>query len=69
MKIRIVQAGLSLAMLLLLATVCAQAQLKAHVDLTRDGHRLKDASQAVVWLTPLSASVQPPTSSSPRIGV
>lgn len=59
MKIRIVQSGLSLAVLLL-ATVGARAQLKAHVDLTRDGHRLKDASQAVVWLTPLG-SIEPPT--------
>jgi plastocyanin len=54
-----IQRGLSLGMLLLL-TVCAQAQLKAHVDLTRDGHHLKDASQAVVWLTPMGISVEPP---------
>jgi plastocyanin len=47
-------------MLLLLATVCAQAQLKAHVDLTRDGQRLKDASHAVVWLTPMGISVALP---------
>lgn len=46
--------------MLLLATVGAQAQLKAHVDLTRDGHRLKNASQAVVWLTPMGVSVAPP---------
>lgn len=59
MKIASIQSGLSLGMLLL-ATVCAQAQLKAHVDLTRDGHRLKDASQAVVWLTPMGISVEPP---------
>ena len=60
MKIKTIQSGLSLGMLLL-ATLCAQAQLKAHVDITRDGHRLKDASQAVVWLTPLGASVEAPT--------
>jgi len=54
-----VQFGLALAMLL--ATVGAQAQLRAHVDLTRDGHRLKDASQAVVWLTPMGATIEPPT--------
>lgn len=43
-------------------TASAQAQqlLRAHVDLTRSGHRLKDASQAVVWLTPVGAAVQPP---------
>lgn len=59
MKIKSLQSGVSLA--LLLGTVCAQAQLKAHVDLMRDGHRLKDASQAVVWLTPLGTSIEPPT--------
>jgi len=61
LKIASIQAGLSLGMLLL-ATVCAYAQspLKAHVDLTRDGHRLKDASQAVVWLTPMGINVEPP---------
>lgn len=58
MKIKLTQFGLSLAMLL--AAVCAQAQLKAHVELTRDGHRLKDASQAVVWLTPLGTSIEAP---------
>ncbi len=46
--------------------VCAHAQpaslqsMKAHVDLARGGHRLKDASQVVVWLTPIGASVDPP---------
>jgi plastocyanin len=38
-----------------------QATLKAHVQLTRTGHRLKDASQAVVWLVPIgSAPSEPP---------
>jgi plastocyanin len=59
LKITSIQRGLSLGMLLL-ATVCAQAQLKAHVDLTREGHRLKDASQAVVWLTPMGINVALP---------
>jgi len=36
-----------------------QAALKAHAELTRNGHRLKDASQVVVWLTPLGATVDP----------
>ncbi len=41
--------------------VCAQqALLKAHVELTRGGHRLKDASQTVVWLTPIGTPVDPP---------
>ena len=46
----------------LLGVVCAQGQqpLKAHVELTRSGHQLKDASQAVVWLTPVGTSVDPP---------
>lgn len=58
MKIRLIQFELSLA--LLLASVFAQAQLKGHIDVTREGHRLKDASQAVVWLTPLGISIEPP---------
>jgi plastocyanin len=33
-----------------------QATLKAHVELTRTGHRLKDASQAVVWLVPIGGA-------------
>jgi len=45
----------------LVALACAQAQpLKAHLELTRNGHRLKDASQAVVWLTPIGTTVEPP---------
>jgi plastocyanin len=45
--------------LLSLVASCSYAQqpLRAHVDLTRNGHRIKDASQAVVWLTPLGAPV------------
>jgi plastocyanin len=48
---------------LLLVAVSASAQqvpLKAHVDLTRNGHRLKDASKAVVWLTPIGKTIEPP---------
>ena len=60
MKSANVQSGLWLGMLLL-ANLSAQAQLRAHVDVTRDGHRLKDASQAVVWLTPLGTSIERPT--------
>jgi plastocyanin len=47
----------------LFAAVCAAAQqpaLKAHVDLMRNGHRLKDASKAVVWLTPVVGTVEQP---------
>jgi plastocyanin len=49
--------------LLLMAAVAASAQqsvLKARVDLTRNGHHLKDASHAVVWLTPIGVTVDPP---------
>jgi len=46
--------------LALVSGASAQEALKAHVDLTRNGHRLKDASQAVMWLTPLGAAVEPP---------
>ena len=48
--------------LALTAAAAATAQdtsLKAHVDLTQNGHRLKDASNAVIWLTPVGASVRP----------
>lgn len=41
-------------------TANAQQMLKAHVELTRSSHRLKDASQAVVWLTPVGTTIQPP---------
>jgi plastocyanin len=33
-----------------------QSSLTARVELTRNGHRLKDASQAVVWLNPVGAT-------------
>src|SRR5579859_2383887 len=45
--------------LVLAASVSAFAQqslLKAHVELTRNGHALKDASKAVMWLTPIGAT-------------
>ncbi len=47
---------------LLLNCVCAHSQqsLRAHVELMRNGHRLKDASKAVVWLTPVGATVETP---------
>lgn len=53
---------LGLFLLLGSLTVCAQAQevLRAHVELTRNGHRVKDASKAVMWLTPIGARITPP---------
>ena len=45
----------------LLLAIGLQAQsLRAHVDLTRNGHQVKDASRAVIWLTPVGAPADPP---------
>lgn len=44
-----------------------QPTLKAHAELTRNGHRLKDSSQVVVWLTPIGASVETPQQSPSEI--
>ena len=41
----------------------AQQTLKAHIDITRNGHRLKDASEAVVWLKSLGSVVETPRQS------
>jgi len=38
----------------------AQDVVKAHVDLTHNGHHLKDSSQVVVWLTPVSGTIEAP---------
>jgi plastocyanin len=49
--------------LTLASASCAVAQqtaLRAHVELTRSAHRLKDASKAVIWLTPLGTTVELP---------
>jgi plastocyanin len=46
--------------MVVLAATCAQAQqpVTAHVELSRNGHRLKDASKAVVWLTSVAGMVE-----------
>lgn len=46
---------------MLLASLGSPAQdlLKAHVDLTRNGHALKDASKVVLWLIPLGEPITP----------
>ena len=45
-----------------------QSTLKARVELTRQGHRLKDASQAVVWLNPVGeATAETPHQDSSKI--
>lgn len=54
---------MALVLLTLMSSVTAAAQesaLKAHVDLTQNGHRLKDASKAVIWLTPIGSTVVSP---------
>lgn len=50
----------ALSLLLLASAVQAQETLRAHVELTKAGHRLKDSSKAVIWLTPVSVPVQAP---------
>jgi len=45
--------------MLLCGSVLASAQqtaLRARIDLEKNGHRLKDASNAVVWLTPVGGA-------------
>jgi plastocyanin len=57
--------------LLLLIPVLAPAQqsaLRAHVEMMRNGHRLKDASQAVVWLNPVAgATLETPRQDASKI--
>jgi len=58
---RSIHRGLSLSLVLLAAMGApAQQALKAHVSLTRNGHPPRNASKAVVWLTPIGATVEPP---------
>ena len=54
---------------MLLAAIVAPAQqaLTGHVSLTRNGHPPKNASKAVVWLTPVGATVEPPRQDPSRI--
>jgi plastocyanin len=47
--------------------VSAQAALKARVELTRNGHRAKDASNAVIWLTPVGGSSETPHQEASKI--
>jgi hypothetical protein len=51
----------------LAAAICAPAQqsptgqsLTGHVQLIRNGHTLPNASKAVIWLTPVGGTVDPP---------
>lgn len=58
MKIR--SCHLAVLVLALAAYAHAQQSLKAHIDLTRGGHRVKDASMGVVWLIPMGAPAETP---------
>jgi len=51
-----------LVLAVLAAVLCAPAQqtLRGHVQLTRNGHSMANASKAVVWLTPIGATPDPP---------
>lgn len=69
MKTGSIQLG-ALVCIAFLTVVGVQAQdtaLKAHVELTRGGHRLKDASKAVIWLTPIGVSSDPPRQDAAKI--
>lgn len=58
---RQIQLGTTITSLLFLMSVLqGQEPLHAHVEVTKTGHRLKDSSQAVMWLTPIGTAVQPP---------
>ncbi len=48
------------AVLLMSTLAFAQASLRAHVELTRHGRRARDASNAVIWLTPIGGSPETP---------
>jgi plastocyanin len=47
--------------------VSAQDSLKARVELTRNGHRAKDAANAVIWLTPIGGSSETPRQEASKI--
>jgi plastocyanin len=61
LKTRAIHGGLSL-LVMLVAAVCAPAQqtLNGHVQVVRNGHALASASKAVVWLTPIGMTIEPP---------
>src|SRR3982074_615765 len=55
------------AILLGSTLVSAQDSLRAHVELTRNGHRAKDASNAVMWLIPIGGSSEAPRQEASKI--
>jgi plastocyanin len=58
-----------LLLVVLLAAVRAPAQqvLKGHVQLSKNGHTRMNASKAVVWLTPVGETIEPPRQEASRI--
>jgi plastocyanin len=68
LRTRSIHPGL-LFLAMLCAAICAPAQevLKGHVNLTKNGHPLPNASQAVVWLTPVGTAFEPPRQDPSRI--
>jgi plastocyanin len=59
MRVRAISIVLVLGALTLGASA-QQAALSGHVELTRRGHPVQDASRAVIWLTPLGTTVDAP---------
>jgi plastocyanin len=55
--------------LLLVVATCAPAEqtLNGHVNLNRNGHTLSNASQAVIWLTPVGTPLETPRQDPARI--
>lgn len=68
MKARVIHQRCLLLVVLLVA-VCSQAQqtLKGRVQMNMNGHPLANASKAVVWLTPIGATVEPPRQEGSKI--
>ncbi len=60
MKAREVGFNIVLGLSCVLTAMAQQSVITAKVELTRSGHRLKDASNAVIWLTPIGGSVATP---------
>jgi plastocyanin len=68
LKARSINCG-TLVFAVLVAVICAPAQqaLRGHVQLSRNSHPVTNASKAVIWLTPIGATVEPPRQESSQI--
>jgi plastocyanin len=61
LKILAIKSGtLFLIVMAVVVSAPAQQALRGRVQLVRMGHPLANASEAVVWLTPIGATVEPP---------